>query len=67
MAAAAVPSNGGYVLTGTKTAVEAGAQAHHLLVTAQAPDGLAQFLLPSDARGITVTPQESLGFGPAIR
>ena len=61
--AAATPSNGGYVLTGTKTAVEAGAQAHHLLVTAQAPDGLAQFLLPSDARGITVTPQESLDLG----
>lgn len=63
VAAAAAPSNGGYVLTGIKTAVEAGAQAHQLLVTARTPDGLAQFLLPSDAPGITVTPQESLDLG----
>ena len=63
VAAAAVPSNGGYVLTGTKTAVEAGAQAHHLLVTARTPDGLAQFLLPSGAPGVTITPQESLDLG----
>lgn len=63
VAAAAAPSNGGYVITGTKTAVEAGAQAHHLLVTARTPDGLAQFLLPPDAPGITVTPQESLDLG----
>ncbi|MCY3909879.1 MAG: acyl-CoA/acyl-ACP dehydrogenase [bacterium] len=63
VAAAATPSNDGYVITGTKTAVEAGAQAHHLLVTARTPDGLAQFLLPSDAPGITVTPQESLDLG----
>ena len=63
VAAKAAPANGGYVLTGAKTAVEAGAQAHHLLVTARTPDGLAQFLLPSDAGGITVTPQQSLDLG----
>ena len=63
VAAEAVPAGGGYVLTGTKTAVEAGAQAHHLLVTAQTPDGLAQFLLPSDSEGITIIPQESLDLG----
>lgn len=63
VAAEAVPANSGYVLAGTKTAVEAGAQAHHLLVTAQSPDGLAQFLVPSDAEGLTVTPQESLDLG----
>ena len=61
--AEASSSNGGYELTGTKTAVEAGAQAHHLLVSAQAPDGLAQFLVPSDAPGMTITPQESLDLG----
>lgn len=63
VAATVAPSNGGYVLTGTKTAVEAGAQAHHLLVTARTPDGLAQFLLPTDIAGLTVTPQESLDLG----
>ena len=63
VAAEAAPADGGYVLTGTKTAVEAGAQAHHLLVTALTPDGLAQFLLPSDSEGITVIPQESLDLG----
>ncbi len=63
VAAVAVPSNGGYVLTGTKTAVEAAAQAHHVLVTARTPDGLAQFLLPSDAPGITIASQESLDLG----
>ena len=62
-AAEAVPADGGYVLTGTKTAVEAGAQAHHLLVTARTPDGLAQFLLPSDTPGLTIIPQESLDLG----
>ena len=63
VAAEAAPADDGYVLTGTKTAVEAGAQAHHLLVTARTPVGLAQFLLPSDSEGITVIPQESLDLG----
>ncbi len=63
VAAEAAPANGGYVLTGAKTAVEAGAQAHHLLVTARTPDGLAQFLLPSETDGMTITPQESLDLG----
>lgn len=63
IATEATPANGGYVLNGTKTAVEAGAQAHHLLVTTRTPDGLAQFLLPSETPGLTVTPQESLDLG----
>ncbi len=63
VSAAAVPSNGGYALTGTKVAVEAGAQAHHLLVTARTQDGLAQFLVSADAPGLTITPQESLDLG----
>ncbi len=63
VAAEATPAGGGYVLNGVKTAVEAGAQAHRLLVTARTSDGLAQFLVPSDADGITVAPQESLDLG----
>ncbi|WP_419918406.1 acyl-CoA dehydrogenase family protein [Candidatus Poriferisocius sp.] len=63
VATEAVPTGGGYVITGTKTAVEAGAQAHHLLVTARTSDGPAQFLLPGDTPGITITPQESLDLG----
>ncbi|MDE0216082.1 MAG: acyl-CoA/acyl-ACP dehydrogenase [bacterium] len=63
LATEAAPADGGYVLSGTKTAVEAGAQAHHLLVTAQSPEGLAQFLVPSDVGGLTITPQESLDLG----
>jgi len=63
VAAEAVPANGGYLLNGVKTAVEAGAQAHHLLVTAQSPEGLAQFLVSADAAGLTATPQESLDLG----
>ncbi len=63
VSAAAVPSNGGYALTGTKVAVEAGGQAHRVLVTARTDDGLGQFLVPSDAAGLTITPQESLDLG----
>lgn len=63
IAAGASPDGDGYVLNGTKVAVEAGAQAHHLLVTARTPEGLTQFLIPSNADGLTVTPQESLDLG----
>ena len=46
----------GYVLTGVKSPVEAGAQADHLLVTAVTDAGLTQFLVPAAADGLTVTP-----------
>jgi alkylation response protein AidB-like acyl-CoA dehydrogenase len=46
------------VLDGASAAVEAGAQAHDLLVTAQGPTGPTQLLLPADAPGLTVTPLE---------
>ncbi len=59
----ATPTNGGYTIAGTKVAVEAAAQAHHLLVTATAPNGLVQFLLPTNTVGLTITPQESLDLG----
>jgi alkylation response protein AidB-like acyl-CoA dehydrogenase len=45
---------GGFVLTGTKVPVEAGAQAHHILVTASTDEGLTQFMLPADSNGVTI-------------
>jgi alkylation response protein AidB-like acyl-CoA dehydrogenase len=53
-------ADNGYRLRGRKEPVEAGGQAHHLLVTARTADGLANFLVPADAPGLTVTPMESL-------
>jgi alkylation response protein AidB-like acyl-CoA dehydrogenase len=50
----------GYVLTGVKSPVEAGAQADHLLVTALTDAGLTQFLVPAGADGLTVTPLRSV-------
>jgi alkylation response protein AidB-like acyl-CoA dehydrogenase len=50
------------VLTGTKGPVEAGAQAHQLLVTATGADGggLVQLLVPADAPGVTITPMDGV-------
>jgi alkylation response protein AidB-like acyl-CoA dehydrogenase len=42
--------------------VEAAAGADHLLVAARTGDGVAQFLLPATAPGVTVTPLRSLDF-----
>jgi alkylation response protein AidB-like acyl-CoA dehydrogenase len=53
---------GGFVLSGTKTMVEAAPTAERFLVTARVGDGLAQFLLPRDAAGLTVTPLDGLDF-----
>jgi alkylation response protein AidB-like acyl-CoA dehydrogenase len=50
----AAPDGDGFVLSGTTGPVEAGGQASQLLVTAQSADGLAQFLVPADAAGVTV-------------
>ncbi|HEX4530926.1 MAG TPA: acyl-CoA dehydrogenase family protein [Acidimicrobiia bacterium] len=49
-----------YVLTGVKSPVEAGAQADQLLVTATTDAGAAQFLLPPETPGVTVTPLRSV-------
>lgn len=56
----ATPAEGGFTLRGTKAPVEAGAQADQLLVTARAPAGATQFLVPADAAGLTRTPMEGL-------
>ena len=50
----------GYVLQGIKSPVEAAGQVDHFLVTAVCNSGHIQFLVPSDAAGLSVTPMESL-------
>jgi alkylation response protein AidB-like acyl-CoA dehydrogenase len=49
-----------FVLDGAKRPVDAGGQADWLLVTATAPEGLSQFLVPSSAPGVRVTPLRGL-------
>ena len=50
----------GFVLTGTATPVEAAAQADELLVTATTANGLTQFLVATDAPGVTIEPLGSV-------
>jgi alkylation response protein AidB-like acyl-CoA dehydrogenase len=50
----------GFVLTGVKSPVEAGAQADWFLVTALVDDKPTQFLVPATASGLTVTPLRSI-------
>jgi alkylation response protein AidB-like acyl-CoA dehydrogenase len=56
----AEPRGDGFVLSGTKSPVEAAGQADHLLLTARTGAGLTQLLLPAGTPGVTVTPMESL-------
>jgi alkylation response protein AidB-like acyl-CoA dehydrogenase len=56
----AVRDGSGYVLSGVKDRVDSGDQADWFLVTAAGPDGLAQFLVPAGAPGVTVTAEPSL-------
>ena len=65
IATTATDTGDGYVLDGEKTPVEAAAQADRLLVTARIVDGaddgsLAQFLIPTDTPGVTITPLDSV-------
>ncbi|MFI1293305.1 acyl-CoA dehydrogenase family protein [Streptomyces sp. NPDC020792] len=53
-------SGDGFVLDGVKDRVELAEQADLLLVTAMAPGGLTQFLVPTDSPGVTVVPTRSL-------
>jgi alkylation response protein AidB-like acyl-CoA dehydrogenase len=50
----------GYVVSGVKDRVEAGDQADWFLITAAAPEGLVQLLIPAAAPGVTVTSEQSL-------
>lgn len=54
------PGGADVVISGTSAPVESAGQADHLLVTTQGPDGLAQYLVPADAAGVTVTALEGL-------
>jgi alkylation response protein AidB-like acyl-CoA dehydrogenase len=56
----AVRDGSRYVLTGVKDRVDGGDQADWFLVTAAGPDGLAQFVVPAAAPGVTVTDEPSL-------
>lgn len=56
----ATPDGSGYVLSGVKDRVDCGDQADYFLVTAAGPDGLAQFIVPAAASGVTVTAEQSL-------
>ncbi|XVQ14595.1 acyl-CoA dehydrogenase family protein [Spirillospora sp. CA-255316] len=62
----ATPVGGGFVLDGAKDRVEDAGQSDLFLVTAATAQGPAQFLVPSDAPGVTVTPQWSLDLSRAF-
>ncbi len=51
---------GGYLLSGTKTLVHDAHRSAWLLVTAGTEDGPAQFLVPTDSTGVTVTVLDGL-------
>src|SRR6516165_11357481 len=56
----ATPTGSGYRIDGVKHRVEAGAESALLLVVARSDDGPRQFLVATDAPGVSVTPQRSL-------
>jgi alkylation response protein AidB-like acyl-CoA dehydrogenase len=49
-----------YRIDGVKDRVEAGAQSDLLLVVAHSDDGVRQFLVPSNASGVQIEPQQSI-------
>jgi alkylation response protein AidB-like acyl-CoA dehydrogenase len=56
----AAATDSGYRIDGVKDRVEAGAQSSLLLVVARTDDGVGQFLVPADAPGVHVEPQQSI-------
>ncbi|OBF86277.1 acyl-CoA dehydrogenase [Mycobacterium sp. 852002-51163_SCH5372311] len=56
----ATQTGDGYRIDGAKDRVEAAAQSAVLLVTARCGDGVRQFLVPTDAPGVRITPQQSI-------
>jgi len=50
----------GHRIDGVKDRVEAGAQSGLLLVVAKTDDGVGQFLVPTDAPGVRIEPQQSI-------
>ncbi len=53
-ATTATPTAQGYRINGVKDRVEGGVHCDVLLVSALCPDGVAQFLVPAEARGVSV-------------
>jgi alkylation response protein AidB-like acyl-CoA dehydrogenase len=56
----AMPTGSGYRIDGVKHRVEAGAESALLLVVVRSDEGPRQFLVATDAPGVSVTPQRSL-------
>ncbi|KWX66173.1 acyl-CoA dehydrogenase family protein [Mycobacterium sp. NAZ190054] len=56
----ATRTDGGYRIDGVKDRVEAGADSGAVLVVAELEGVVRQFLVPTDAGGVTVTPQDSV-------
>jgi alkylation response protein AidB-like acyl-CoA dehydrogenase len=56
----ATQTDSGYRIDGTKDRVEAGAQSGLLLVVARCGDEIRQLLIPADAPGVEIVPQQSV-------
>ena len=56
----ATQTESGYRIDGTKDRVEAGAQSGLLLVVARCGDEIRQLLVPADAPGVHIVPQQSV-------
>jgi alkylation response protein AidB-like acyl-CoA dehydrogenase len=59
-AVTATATQTGFRIDGVKDRVEAGAESGVVLVVAQSEDGVRQFLVPTDAPGVTVEPHRSV-------
>ncbi len=53
-------TDSGFRIDGVKDRVEAGAQSDLLLVVARGDEGVRQFLVPTDASGVQIEPQQSV-------
>lgn len=56
----ATATDSGYRIEGVKDRVEAGAQSSSLLVVARCDDGVRQFLVPTDAPGVSIAARQSI-------
>jgi alkylation response protein AidB-like acyl-CoA dehydrogenase len=56
----ATPTKTGFRIDGVKDRVEAGAESGFLLVAARCDEGIRQFLVATNAPGVTVEPQRSI-------
>jgi alkylation response protein AidB-like acyl-CoA dehydrogenase len=56
----AIETTDGFQLDGVKDRVEAGAESDVLLVAARCGDAVRQFLVPTDAAGVTIEAQQSI-------